>query len=67
MNVPDYMVVVGGVVLYQAVVTVMVVRSPHFARPQKLSQLLFIWLLPLIGAVMVRIAINAANRSQARR
>ncbi|MEO8136778.1 MAG: hypothetical protein ABI831_22740 [Betaproteobacteria bacterium] len=65
MNVPDYVVVIVALALYQTSVTVMVVRSPHFAQREKFSQILVIWLLPFIGAVIVRIAHNGARNKAA--
>ena len=58
---PDYLVVIGALVIYQVMVTVMVVRSPYFADAQKRSQLLTIWLIPFVGAMIVRMAHNIAK------
>lgn len=61
MQVPDYVVVIVALVAYQIMVTVMVVRSPYFAERQKRSQLLTIWLIPFVGAMLVRMAHNIAK------
>ncbi|HEX9395941.1 MAG TPA: hypothetical protein VF943_04290 [Burkholderiales bacterium] len=41
---------IGGLVLYQAYVTVRLVRSKSFTPEQKWRQALFVWLVPFIGA-----------------
>jgi hypothetical protein len=40
----------GGLIFYQAYVTVRLVRSKSFTPAQKRRQALFIWLVPFIGA-----------------
>jgi tellurite resistance protein TehA-like permease len=40
----------GGMMLFQAYVTIRVVRSKAFTPQQKWRQSLFIWLVPFVGA-----------------
>ena len=42
-----------GIVLFQARTTQRVWRSKAFDRPQKVAQSRLIWLLPLVGAAIV--------------
>ena len=51
-------------IAYQAYATLLVMKSDHFDDRQKLRQVIFIWLIPVLGAVLVRIALNAAERAQ---
>jgi len=48
--------------VYQGYATVLVMRSDDFDQNQKARQIVMIWALPLIGAILVRIALNAARR-----
>lgn len=50
-------------IAYQAYATLLVMKSDHFDDTQKLRQVVFIWLIPIVGAVLVRIALNAAERA----
>ncbi len=50
-------------IAYQAFATVLVMKSEHFDDSQKVRQVIFIWLIPFLGAVLVRIALNAAERA----
>ena len=40
----------GGLIFYQAYVTIRVVRSKSFPSEKKWRQALFIWLVPFVGA-----------------
>jgi hypothetical protein len=40
----------GGMIFYQAYVTIRLVRSKSFPAERKGRQALFIWLVPFIGA-----------------
>ena len=51
-----------ALIIYQAYATVLVMKSEHFDDTQKLRQVIFIWLIPFVGAILVRIALNAAER-----
>jgi hypothetical protein len=45
-----FIYVIGGLMFYQAYVTIRLVRSKTFPPEKKGRQLLFIWLIPFIGA-----------------
>ena len=60
----DYVMLIVALILYQAFATVLVLKSEHFDDHQKLRQVVFIWLIPVIGAILVRMALNAAEREQ---
>ena len=50
---PQFWLLLGLVLLiYQVVVSVLVVRSAFYDLRQKLAQLALIWLLPLLGALL---------------
>lgn len=42
----------GVLLLFNVVVTTMVLRHREFSREQKLYQFLFIWLVPILGALV---------------
>lgn len=42
----------GGLLAYQTYVTIRVVRSKSYTREQKWRQILFIWLVPFVGAAI---------------
>ena len=42
----------GGLMFYQAYVTIRVVRHKSYSAEKKRDQLLIIWLVPLIGAAI---------------
>ena len=50
----------GGLLFYQAYVTIRVVRSKSHTPAQKRSQLLFVWLVPFFGAA-ITLAVLATN------
>lgn len=54
-------------IVYQAYATVLVMKSDHFDDTQKVRQVIFIWLIPFVGAVLVRIALNEAERAPRRK
>ncbi len=60
----DYVMLIVALILYQAFATVLVLKSEHFDDHQKLRQVVFIWLIPIIGAILVRMALNAAEHGQ---
>ena len=47
----------GGLMFYQAYVTFRVVRHKAYTTTQKQRQLLFIWLVPFIGAAIALAAL----------
>ena len=51
------------VIAYQAYATVLVRRSDHFDDTQKQRMVIFIWLIPIIGAALVRIRLNGAEHA----
>ena len=52
-----------GLMLYQAYVTIRLVRSKSFTRAQKWRQALFIWLVPFIGAAAT-LAVLATDKGR---
>jgi hypothetical protein len=54
--------VVGGLVLYQAYVTIRIARSKSHTPAQKRRHFLFIWLVPFIGAAMALADLGAKDR-----
>ena len=64
MSKSDYLLWIGALALYQAYATVLVARADVYDREQKIRQIVIIWVLPLVGAVLARIALNAAERSR---
>ena len=51
----------GGLMAFQAYVTVRVVLSKSHTRAEKLRQLLFVWLIPFVGAA-VTLSVLATDR-----
>ena len=51
----------GGLLFYQAYVTIRVVRSKSHTPAQKRRHLLFIWLVPFIGAA-ITLAVLATDK-----
>ena len=54
------------IVLVNIVVTIAVVRSTAYERPQKLFQLVLIWLLPFVGAALSWYVLREETRSEIR-
>ena len=52
----------GGLMFYQAYVTVRLVRSKSFPPEKKWRQALFIWLVPFIGAATT-LAVLATDKA----
>ena len=52
----------GGLMFYQAYVTVRLVRSKTFPPEKKWRQTLFIWLVPFIGAAAT-LAVLASDKN----
>lgn len=57
----DHLVWIGALAIYQVYATVLVARAEVYDRGQKIRQIVIIWALPLVGAVLARIALNAAE------
>ncbi len=51
----------GGLLFYQAYVTIRVVRNKSYTSAQKRRQILFIWLVPFVGAAIV-LAVLATDK-----
>ena len=47
----------GGLMFFQAYVTVRVVRKKSYTQAQRRRQLLFIWLVPFVGAAIALAAL----------
>ncbi len=62
MSVADPLIVLGagilGVLLYQVLVTIRLVRFAGYSTGQKIAQSLIIWLVPLLGAWIVHAVIR---------
>ena len=43
--------------------TVLLARSPHFDRTQKLFQAGVVWLLPIIGSILIAVFHSVVNRN----
>lgn len=56
----DWIFLIVGLVFYQAYATVLVIKSDDFDDDVKLRQVIFIWLIPVIGAVLVRMRLRSA-------
>jgi hypothetical protein len=56
---------IGGLVFYQAYVTIRVVRHKSYTPDKKRQQLLLVWLIPFVGAATV-LAGLAADKDVAR-
>lgn len=55
-------VVALGIVAYNLWVTVLIVKADDFEPGQKAGQLAFVWLVPIVGATMVRNVIKPDTR-----
>jgi len=55
----------GGLLFYQAYVTIRVVRHKAYSSAQKRRQLLLIWLVPFIGAA-IALAVLATDDKRPR-
>ena len=60
----DWIMVIVGLIAYQSYATVLVIKSDDFDEDVKLKQIIAIWLIPIVGALLVRISINAAKRKR---
>ncbi len=45
----------GALTIYQLYVTIKVLASVQYSRRQKLAQVILVWLLPFIGAVLCHV------------
>jgi tellurite resistance protein TehA-like permease len=53
----------GGLLFYQAYVTVRVLRHEPYTPAQKQRQLLFIWLVPIVGAAIALAALATDKKA----
>ena len=56
----------GGLMFYQAYVTVRVVRKKSYTSAQKRRQLLFVWLVPFIGAAIALAGLATDDKNPGR-
>ena len=56
----------GGLMFFQAYVTVRVVRKKSYTPAQKRRQLLFVWLVPFIGAAIALAALATDDNNPVR-
>ena len=60
---PDqYKYLIGALLLYQVYASILVALSKYLDNEQKLKYIAIAWALPLLGAIYVRSALNAAER-----
>lgn len=52
----------GGLVFFQAYVTVRVVRQKTYAPEKKRQQLLMVWLVPFVGAAVALAGLEADKK-----
>jgi hypothetical protein len=56
----------GGLMFFQAYVTVRIVRRKSYTSAQKRRQLLFVWLFPFVGAAIALAALATDDKNPAR-
>lgn len=60
----DWIMVIVGLIAYQVYATVIVIKSDDFDDDVKRRQVIFIWLIPIVGAMLVRMRVHAALRER---
>ena len=60
----DWIMVIVGLIAYQVYATVLVIKSDDFDDHVKQKQIIFIWLVPIVGAMLVRMRVYAALRER---
>ena len=60
----DWILLIVGLIAYQAYATVLVIKSDDFDDDVKLKQVIVVWLIPIVGAMLVRMRIYAARRER---
>ena len=60
----DWIMVIVGLIAYQVYATVIVIKSEDFDDDVKRKQVIFIWLVPIVGAMLVRMRVHAALRER---
>jgi len=56
----------GGLLFFQVYVTIRVVRHKSYTSAQKRRQLLFVWLVPFVGAAIALAALATDKKPPAR-
>ena len=62
----DWIVVIAVLILYQVYATVLVIKSDDYDDDVKLKMVVAIWLVPVVGAILVRIAVHSARQRRGR-
>ena len=62
----DWIVALAAVIIYQIYVTVLLLRTDAFDEQTKMRQVIMIWLIPVVGALLVRIRLRALNNEPPR-
>ena len=62
-----FLLVGFGILLLQGYATIRLCRYTGYSTRQKVAQLLLIWLVPLLGAIIVTSVIGLTERSARRR
>ena len=60
----DWIMIIVGLIAYQVYATVLVIKSDDFDDQVKQKQIIFIWLIPIVGAMLVRMRVHAALRER---
>ena len=60
----DWIMVILALIGYQVYATVQVIKSEDFDDDVKLKQIIVVWLIPIVGAMLVRMRIYAARRER---
>lgn len=60
----DWIMIIVALIGYQVYATVLVIKSDDFDDDVKLKQVVVIWLIPVVGAMLVRMRIYAARRDR---
>ena len=67
MSKSDWTMLIIGLILYQFYTTVLVIKSEDFDDDVKRKQIITIWLIPIVGALLVRLSLNDARRKRMER
>ena len=63
----DWIILIVALIMYQAFTTVLVLQSDDFDDDVKLKQIITVWLIPIVGALLVRVSLNDARRKRLER
>jgi len=67
MDYATFTMIVLGLALYQLYVTARVLFAQQYSMPQRLRQILLIWLVPFFGALLVHLVLFADRGPRRRR